>query len=474
MRIAVASLQQETNTLSPIPTTYEDFVCAFGKDMLGKINVVDMFEGAGAQIIPTLYCNALPGGMVANKDFLQFEREITDIIRKESPGGIDGIWLYLHGAMFVKGIGSGEKHLLESIRKITGYDIPIAVALDFHANNTDEIVNLANIICGYRTAPHRDMVQTERKAAKLLLECIRRNILPKPRIARANVIVPGDIVQTDNEPLKYIFRHADIVDAAPGFLCAEVFNGQPWVDAAYTGPSVIVIHESDGGLAQREADRIARMFYDRRHEFKFEIDAVVAAGALEIAENSSQPQVFISDSGDNTTAGAAGDNAYMLNRVIEGNLKKSVLIGGIADRGAVAKCFSADIGDSVELKLGASLDIKSEQAEIICKIIHRGNILGWYGEDAGRAAVVVKGNITVIITEKRTALIRREIFESAGVNLDDYGIVIVKLGYLYPDLAKIAPKAILALTPGASTERLEDMGHKNIRRPMYPLDDNFM
>jgi microcystin degradation protein MlrC len=474
MKIAVASLQQETNTLSPIPTTHKDFVCAFGEDMLGKVNVVDIFNDAGAQIIPTLYCNALPGGMVVQNDFLQFEREITDIIRKESISGIDGIWLYLHGAMFVEGIGSGEKHLLESIRSITGYAVPIAVALDFHANNTDEIINLANIICGYRTAPHRDMAQTERKAAKLLIECIRRNILPKPRIARANVIVPGDIVQTDNEPLKSIFRQADIIDAAPGFLCAEVFNGQPWVDSEYTGPSVIVIHESNGELAQKEADRLARMFYDKRYEFKFAIDAVDAAGALETAENSSQEQVYISDSGDNTTAGAAGDNAYMLNRVIAGKLKKSVLLGGIVDHNAVSKCFSASIGDMLELTLGASLDIKSEQAKITCRIIRKGNILGWYGEDAGRAAVVVGGNITIIITEKRTALIRREIFESVGVNPDDYKIVIVKLGYLYPDLAKIAPKAILALTPGASTEQLADMGHKNIRRPMYPLDDNFM
>jgi len=453
MKIVVASLQQETNTLSPIPTTYKDFICAFGEDMLRKINVVDIFKDAGAQIIPTLYGNALPGGMVLQNDFLQFERKITDVIRKESVsgiGGIEGVWLYLHGAMFVEEIGSGEKHLLENIRSIIGYDIPIAVALDFHANNTDEIINLANIICGYRTAPHRDMVQTERKAAKLLIECIKRNILPKPKIARANVIVPGDIVQTDNEPLRSIFKQADIIDSAPGFLCAEVFNGQPWVDSEYTGPSVIVIHESDGELARIEADRLARMFYDKRYEFKFEVEAVDAAEALKIAENSGRAQVYISDSGDNTTAGAAGDNAYMLNRVIAGKLKKSVLLGGIADSDAVNKCFLADIGDILDLTLGASLDIKSEQAKITCRIIYKGNILGWYGEDAGSAAVVAVGNITIIITKKRTALIRREIFESVAVNLEDYKIVIVKLGYLYPDLAKIAPKTILALTPGAS------------------------
>ena len=41
-------------------------------------------------------------------------------------------------------------------------------------------------------------------------------------------------------------------------------------------------------------------------------------------------------------------------------------------------------------------------------------------------------------------------------------------------LAAEAQRAILAFTPGSSTERLEDMHMKNIRRPMFPLDDNFM
>ena len=473
MKIITGSIQQETNTLSPIKTTGKDFVCAHGKDMLNRINVVEIFKEAGAKIIPTLYCNALPGGMVLKADFLVLEQKITDVVKKESIDGIDGIWLYLHGAMFVEDIGSGEQHILENIRKITGYKIPVAVALDFHANNTNEIIELANIICGYRTAPHRDMAQTEQKAARLLLECINRKILPKPAIARANVIVAGDMVQTDNEPLRSIFEEADIVDSTPGFLCAEVFNGQPWVDSEYTGPSVIVIHESDQAQAQKEADKLARMFYDKRHEFKFTIDAVDAKRAIEIAVNADEKPVFISDSGDNTTAGAAGDNAYMLNRVIESKAEK-VLFGGIMDLRAVDICFKYNTGDFLELTIGGSLDEKSERACIKCRLVHKGKILGWYGEDAGRAAVVDTGNIKIIITEARTALIRPEIFESVGVNINDYKIIIVKLGYLYPDLASIASRAIMALTPGASTEQLIDMGHKNIRRPMYPLDDNFM
>ena len=82
--------------------------------------------------------------------------------------------------------------------------------------------------------------------------------------------------------------------------------------------------------------------------------------------------------------------------------------------------------------------------------------------------------ITLIVTENRTALTRREIFDSIGVDFMKYRLVVVKLGYLFPELAEAVPRSILAFTLGGSTERLEDMGHKNISRPMYPLDDHFM
>ena len=69
---------------------------------------------------------------------------------------------------------------------------------------------------------------------------------------------------------------------------------------------------------------------------------------------------------------------------------------------------------------------------------------------------------------------RPDIFQSIDLDYSPFKIVVVKLGYLFPELAAQAQRAILAFTPGASTERLEDMHMKNIRRPMFPLDDNFM
>ena len=124
--------------------------------------------------------------------------------------------------------------------------------------------------------------------------------------------------------------------------------------------------------------------------------------------------------------------------------------------------------------VGGTLDPRNEKATITGKLIHRGNIISYTGSDAGRSATLDCGAMTVVITENRAAMCRPDIFASIGLDFKDYKITVVKLGYLFPELAEVAKRAILAFTPGASTERLEDMHMQKIRRPMFPLDDNFM
>ena len=469
MRIAIGSLQCESNTLSPVKTCEADFDRAYGRDMLEKVNIGDMLEEAGAQIVPTLYAHALPGGPVAREDFLKLAHGIVDVLPAD---GLDGVWLYLHGAMVVEGIGSGEEYLLERVRAKIGRRVPVALALDFHANNTDRIVELANVVCGFRTAPHIDRVETERKAMRLLLHCVRGGLLPRPRMARAPVVIPGDAVQTALPPLNAIMAEADRMEQLPGVLSAQVFNGQPWVDAPYMGPNMVVTHEHDEAEAQKLADRLARMFWDARHEFRFLVEAVEPEEAVRRAMEA-DGQVFISDSGDNTTAGAAGDSAQMLNLLMKMGAERA-LVAGIMDADAVDICYRAEIGDTLTLTVGGSLAPDSEKATITGRLVRRGDILGYTGDSAGESATVDCGNITVLITKRRTAVTGPEVFESAGLDWRPFRIIVVKLGYLFPGLQRIAGRSILAFTRGGSTERLRGMGHRRIARPMFPLDDDFL
>ena len=150
---------------------------------------------------------------------------------------------------------------------------------------------------------------------------------------------------------------------------------------------------------------------------------------------------------------------------------KDVLLGGLTDEPAVTKCHAAEIGDTVELEVGGTIEPASAKARISGQLLYKGDIEGWYGENAGPCAVLRCDGIDVVLTRNRCALTKPRIFEGLGLRLEDYRFVVVKLGYLYPELAKVAARTILAFTTGGSTERLEDMGMKRIRRPMFPLDD---
>ena len=351
MRILLGSLQCEGNSLTPIKTKYEDFDYAKGEAMYEKIRVMEFMRENGLEPIPTIYAHALPGGAVVKEDFLKLVNELLDAIPES---GIDGVWLYLHGALYVEEIGSGDTYLVKKVREKVGEDIPISVAMDFHADNTDEIVSLVNCITGFRTAPHTDHKETQIRAMKNLVYCIENKILPKPQIARANVVICGDAVQTEQQPLKSVMKMADEIEKnIPGMLSVQVFNGQPWIDEPYMGPNFVVTHESDNEKAMECAKLLAQKFYDIRYDFKFEVETQEPEEAIKIAMQSKEA-VFVSDSGDNTTAGASGDNAYMLN-IAKRLGAKNVLIAGICDSDACDLCYDAQIGDVLKLKLEAVL-----------------------------------------------------------------------------------------------------------------------
>ncbi|MFZ4616093.1 MAG: M81 family metallopeptidase [Rectinemataceae bacterium] len=469
MRIVVGSLQQESNTLTALPSTRGDFTVFKGVEMLSRVSVSEYFLSCGAELVPTLYANAVPGGRLREADFLGLAGELVSLIPTSR---VDGIWLYLHGALEVENLGSGELALLRLVRERCGFGIPIALALDFHANNTRELMELVNVVAGYRTVPHRDMEETELRAATMLVNCIENRLLPRPQMCRADVVVPGDCVLTDESPLREIMEEAASLELQQGMLACNVFNGQPWVDAPNMGPSMVCVHETDESVAKAAARQLAKRFFDVRREFRFTVEACEPGEALDRAWAERERPVFVTDSGDNTTAGSAGDNAGLL-KLMQDKGMTEVLLGGITDEPAVLKCMEAGLGDLLEFQLGGSIEASSQVTRISGLLVYKGDIEGWYGENAGPCAVLRSGGIDVIITAKRSALTKPRIFEGLGLKLDDYRFVVVKLGYLFPDLAKVAKHSFLALTRGGSTERLQDMGMRHIRRPMFPLDDGF-
>lgn len=125
MNIAVGSLQQEANSFCPLLADETAFDYAAGEAMLQNIAVTDLFRQAGAVLWPTIYANAVPCGTLKREAFLRLAGDLVE--RLPDAARLDGVWLYLHGAMNVEGLGSGELALLKMVREKVGWEVPVAV-----------------------------------------------------------------------------------------------------------------------------------------------------------------------------------------------------------------------------------------------------------------------------------------------------------------------------------------------------------
>ena len=80
------------------------------------------------------------------------------------------------------------------------------------------------------------------------------------------------------------------------------------------------------------------------------------------------------------------------------------------------------------------------------------------------------GSVHIIVTKKRKPYHKEIDFTRLGLNPRKTDIVVVKIGYLQPELYAMRADWIMALTPGGVDQNLEGLKYKRIERPMFPFD----
>ena len=166
MKIIAASFQCESNSRAVLHPQCADFEYCTGEDIFRKMPVKAYLTQNGFDVIPSIYASALPSAVVEKKVYDMYANQILQTV-SEHPDA-DGIFLYVHGSMEVETIGSGELYLLKAIRKIVPSSCLIALTMDLHANITDELGDYADIVCGFKTAPHVDQPESQLRAVRAL------------------------------------------------------------------------------------------------------------------------------------------------------------------------------------------------------------------------------------------------------------------------------------------------------------------
>ncbi len=469
IRIAVGGFGHETNTFSPVWTEYDDFHfvrdAAILEDRLGLPGPPE-----GVEFLPTFVATALPSGLVRRTAYEQIKGELLRALQKFLP--VEGIYLDLHGAMEVEEVGDGETDLTRAVRALVGEDVLISVSLDLHGNISPALADNADILTAFRTAPHRDEEETRQRALALLVQALRQHLRPVSVLVKPPLLLAGESAVTEAEPARSLYARLTEIDQVPGIMDSSFLIGCAWTDSAYTSTSVIVVAERDGRLAQEQAVRLAREVWAQRHGFGFSVEVASVDESIRRAMASPERPVFISDSGDNVTAGGAGDIPLFVERLLALGAEDA-LVAGLADPEAVERCITAGEGTEITLTIGGKLDQVNGRPLPVTGRVQRVSVVpGVRGGKVTMAAVRV-GGVSIILTAGRQFFPDRASIAAAGVDPMQQKIVVVKQGYLFPDLYDHAPRAIMALSPGATTLRLDTLPYRRLQRPIFPLDSNF-
>jgi microcystin degradation protein MlrC len=252
-------------------------------------------------------------------------------------------------------------------------------------------------------------------------------------------------------------------------LDASILVGYLWADEPRSTASVITLG-MDSDCVNAAAGFLARRFWENRRDFRCGVYTGSVDDCIRVGSETAEKPVVISDSGDNPTAGGAGDVPHVLERLLDLDVS-GVLLAGLADRAAVASCIRAGVGARVAVDLGGKLDPNhGKPLEVTGDVISIHPNPRPPGEPTNRTAVLKVEGVRVVLTERRTPFHHLDDFHRLGVDPEDYEIVVVKIGYLVPELKKIAATSLLALSPGAVNQNIFELPFERLRRPMYPFD----
>lgn len=472
-RIAIAGLGIESSTFSPAQTHEEAFHAKVGAEIFEVFPFME--EGspirARAEWIPTLRGKALPGGIVTREAYESLVSKTLTMLEESGP--YDGLFFDIHGAMSVVGLDDPEGDLIARIREVIGTETIISTCMDLHGNVSERLAAHTDLMTCYRMAPHEDAMESKQRAVENLLDRIEsgkgkpayKAWIPVP------ILLPGEKTSTRVEPGKSLYAKVAPVAEQEGIIDAAIWVGYAWADEP-RNHAVVMVTGDDEEKVTSTAEELAESFWEVRSEFEFVAPVATLEESLEMALASDKKPFMISDMGDNPTAGGAGDVTWTLTEILKRPEFKaadgpSLIYASIPGPELVEKAVAAGVGAQVEGYAGAAIDDRYAPPVLLSGTVEAIET----GDIHAETEVVVKvGSVHVIVTKKRKPYHHKSDFTGLGLNPQETDIVVVKIGYLVPELYDMRADWIMALTPGGVDQDLERLGYKRIKRPMFPLD----
>src|SRR6516165_9495643 len=363
-RVLTARFMHETNTFSRIST---DMAMFRRRDFHLENEIPAAFRGTrsafgatfeaadkfGWTLVHPVSANPNPSGTVTDDAFETVTGMILDAV--DAKGPIDGVLLFLHGAMVCDSHEDAEGEFLGRLRRRLGPDVPIVVTLDLHANVTQLMADNANALIAYRTYPHIDYYERAWQGAELLERAMRGEIRPKTVIARRPMLYGLDHGRTQRGPMAELIARGEELERNGETLVVSICAGFSRANIRDVGPSVTVTVDGDIGRGQRVAEEFMDYAWETRDFTTVKLLSVAEAVALAGCGQPGDKPLVVADYTDNPGGGGYGDATAFLQGLVASGVK-SVAFHAICDPEAVQEGMRAGVGAKTTLTLGGKTD----------------------------------------------------------------------------------------------------------------------
>jgi microcystin degradation protein MlrC len=471
-RIAIGGIQHETNTFSPVLASYADFVApdawpglTRGSAMLDAVAGINLpaagalqeLRGLRHECVPLLWCSAQPSGFVTRDAYERISAALLEDLARELAGGIDGVYLDLHGAMAAEHCPDGDGTLLQRVRALVGERIPVVASLDYHANVSPLMASAASALVSYRTYPHVDMAECGARAARCLHDLLDQPA-PCASLQSIDFLVALTAQSTLTEPMRTLLLRAVALERGP-VQSVAVTPGFPMADVAECGPAIYACGR-DRDAVDAVTMHLAAAFRECEADFVLELHTIEAAvqSLRQQRPEPGRPAILV-DTQDNPGAGGNADTMELIAALVESDLER-VLAGVICDPAVAAQAHAAGAGATIECDLGAGSGFPGSRP---LRGVYRVEALGdgrftgtgpfYRGArfELGPMALLRLGHVHIAVASRKQQAADRAMFHHLHVEPAEQAVLALKSSvHFRADFGDLADRILIVEAPGPS------------------------
>jgi len=489
MRIYVGGISNETNTFSPVLMDIAQFKKGFwflgeeveqvkttSKETRGVYDYAA--EQDDVELIPGFVAHGVTAGPVKAEDYHIMQELLLQTLRDAMP--VDGVVLNMHGAMQSEDCFDCEGDTFVKVREIVGPDVPITSSFDLHACITEQMMSVLDGLACFQTYPHTDHHLSGYYATKACVELVREKLKPQKLYHTLPLVMAVENCNTESGPIKPAMDMIKELLRHPDVLSGGLNMTQPWLDVPDLGcqVSIFVRPGADTAEIEQKMKDILTYIWDNRKEFEVFVPDIDTA--LNDALTCQAP-VHISELGDIVSAGGASDSSVALRALLRHPEARPACVT-IMDKVTVAKAQEIGLGNTGEFLIGGEVDHGYNAKAAVKatvqffndeKVAPTGNTEKGLLFDMGmRVTLKTDDDLYIIVSEAPNYNHDKAMMTSMNVDPTEMKVVIQKTHQMFKEGYRgIIGTALYADTEGFTDRNIPRLPFKNVRRPLYPLDE---